>query len=547
MVWLMKQHTDEALLAALRTFIQSRVKGDPELAGVLVEFGAWVSREAQQARGVGEIAGSRSDTGAGVERPIERPVDRNAETVSEVKPVAAARESVAMPLRSAGAVPLKIADAPAVNLRVAGTTGEIGQARRSVEEAVETAAVSREYSAIPDLDVIERRCKLKAEACQLAIAKVEKPDDVEVRGKISDVITRAKKEPNGILWMLLPDGSRPARTEQPGVEGMRRLERLYVNLGKAVELTRRSREKVSNETVKKQALELLAETNSALREAVKDTWLQRADTDQEETFTFLNLVTSSERVFLDRHMRRDDPADPNAHGDVARRLNELASRVEAGDQKKREIDKAFKVLKYHAAQIATGEVAEHHWKKLDTVCKDLEERDVSLHDARWRGMLEELLKAGSQAPEQFGVIRDILADLRGELKPGGGSTQARRESEDVQRVSAALRGKRVVMVGGERDHLQERAIVERLGFDLEWVELREHASALPLRQAIQKSGTALVLILVRLSGHHHGDAAKDVCREEGVAFVNLTAGFNPARIAHEIVQQASEKLGVGES
>jgi hypothetical protein len=255
------------------------------------------------------------------------------------------------------------------------------------------------------------------------------------------------------------------------------------------------------------------------------------------------MVTSSERVFIGRHMRLDDPADPNNHGDVLRRLNELATKLEAGDKKKREIDKAFKVLRYHAAQIATGEGSEHDWKKLDTVCRDLEDRDVSLDDSRWRGMLEELLKAGSQAPDQFTIIRDILADLRGELKRGE-SAPSRQESDDVRRVRAALQGKRVVMVGGERDPQQERAIVERLGFDLEWVELREHASAAPLRQAIQRPGTALVLILVRLSGHHHGYEAKDVCREEGVAFVNLTAGFNPARIAHEIVEQASEKLGV---
>lgn len=537
------------LIRALRSFIQSRVQNDPELAGLLVELGAWVSREAERARGgVGkETAGTRSDAAERGSRPEQRSGQKS-EPVPEVKPVAlpgrASLAAVVAPVKSAGAVPLKIADAPAVNLRVEGTTGEIGSARRSVEEAGEVATPTREISAVPDLDVIDRRCRMKAEACGLAIARQENPDDQMVRGKISELITRVKKVPNGVLWMLLPDGARPPRTVQPGIQQMRRLERLFENLGKAVDLVKRTREKVSSEAMKKQALELLAESNSALREAIKDTWLQKPDTDQDETFTYLNLVTSSERVFIGRYMRLDDPANPDDHGDVLRRLNELATKLEAGDKKKREIDKAFKVLRYHAAQIATGEGAEHDWKKLDTVSKDLEERDVSLDDSRWQGMLEELLKAGSQAPEQFGVIRDILADLRGELKRGGGTTQERKDSDDVKRVRAALQGKRVVMVGGERDPLQERAIVERLGFDLEWVELREHASAAPLRQAIQRPGTALVLILVRLSGHHHGYEAKDVCREEGVAFVNLTAGFNPARIAHEIVEQASEKLGV---
>ena len=106
-----------------------------------------------------------------------------------------------------------------------------------------------------------------------------------------------------------------------------------------------------------------------------------------------------------------------------------------------------------------------------------------------------------------------------------------------------LRGRRVVVVGGEprQDAIERWREAFELG-DVEWVALSEHGPGGPMRAPIQRAETALVLVIIPLTGLLHADEARDYAVKAGKPVVFLTAGYNPERVAHAILGQVSDRL-----
>ncbi|GGJ51695.1 hypothetical protein [Deinococcus roseus] len=76
-------------------------------------------------------------------------------------------------------------------------------------------------------------------------------------------------------------------------------------------------------TTVRHALELAAEAQSAVRSASLELGESGDDSDQRAMFGWLKAYTSQHRVFLSRHMRLNDPANPYNHQDRRRQLNDL--------------------------------------------------------------------------------------------------------------------------------------------------------------------------------------------------------------------------------
>ena len=49
------------------------------------------------------------------------------------------------------------------------------------------------------------------------------------------------------------------------------------------------------------------------------------------------------------------------------------------------------------------------------------------------------------------------------------------------------------------------------------------------------------MLLIRWSSHIYGELAH-VCKERGVPLVRLAGGYNPNRVAHDVLEQAAARL-----
>jgi hypothetical protein len=120
----------------------------------------------------------------------------------------------------------------------------------------------------------------------------------------------------------------------------------------------------------------------------------------------------------------------------------------------------------------------------------------------------------------------------------------RYSTPDIRAVRDALRGKRVVLIGGDERPQRKAAIIRAFDLgELEWVATKPHETHDSLIGPIRDDETALVILLIRWSSHSYGEM-RDVCAVFEKPLVRLPGGYNPAMIAREVIDQAGERLGI---
>jgi hypothetical protein len=102
------------------------------------------------------------------------------------------------------------------------------------------------------------------------------------------------------------------------------------------------------------AFHLLAEANSALRVALADTWLSDDDRDQAETHVWLRRETAERRVFIERHMTADDPAEPANAAELRTRITAQGKRLDEREAATKRVKNALGQIRYHAGQLTKG-------------------------------------------------------------------------------------------------------------------------------------------------------------------------------------------------
>lgn len=457
----------------------------------------------------------------------------------------------ALPASSA-LVPLKLGDA-VVHLPLTGTTAELGRARASASGvSVDAEAAGDDAGAMSEIDLalVEKRCRLKAASCLLFIerrAAAADPDaEREVLDRLNDMIAKAKAMENCFLWVFWRNQAQPADLI------LTRIADCYDAQAEAVALVRRIDAVVDGRRAddEESAFHLLAESNSALRMALADTWLSNDDRDQAEAHVWLRRETAQRRVFIERHMTGDDPADPTNASDLRCRIKALGKQLDDREAAGKKVKNALGQIRYHAGQLIKGrpEEAPAHWVKISDCVKRLEGMGVSATDSRIAEAVGPAAAAAWSGPSEgaefmAGVITRAMA-LKNE-KPDTKRPVAdeRQWSESVLAVRNLLRGKRMVVIGGEPN----AEAVQRLtqAFELkeaEWVELTEHGPGTPMRAPIYRSDTAVVIVIIKLTGHLHAEEARDYSSSAGKPCVMLSGGYNPERVAAEIMEQASSRL-----
>ncbi|MGK0219097.1 MAG: hypothetical protein ACI9HE_002598 [Planctomycetota bacterium] len=285
-------------------------------------------------------------------------------------------------------------------------------------------------------------------------------------------------------------------------------------------------------------LYLIAEAQSALLAALSQVG-QRTDSDQRDLFLWLKDQTHRHRIYVDRHMRLEDPADAKGSADRLRRLGERVELVNAGALATRERGKLLNKLRFHtrkcleSQRILEGDATTLtatllHWKELGL---GLDDRSV----VELVGPLESLAD---------GALGELLAEINsGECsfpkESGEDAVAPRRSSTDEARQLLADQNALAFELEGECD---VKALSEGLGLaKLEVVAVPEAPTEEQLVAWIDGNEGKLVLLGRRLDEDAY-EVFKRICLERGRLFVRLPDGFEPAHVARQVIRQVGWRL-----
>ncbi len=528
-------------------------------------IGKWLCEEAERVAGaapaaVGQIAAPETPivpTPPAIAPPPPIPTEPEPAPAAPLPAVEPKMQLATTPRTlpiSAAIVPLKIGDA-VVHLPLTGTTEELGRARASASEvSADAAPGGADSKAISDIDLalIESRCRLKASSCRLFIerraAAADPAAEREVLHRLDAMIARAKAMHECFLWVLWRN--RP----QPVDAILTRIADCYDAHAEAVALVRRVDESPNGRRSEheERAFHLLAESNSALRVALTDTWLSDDDQDQSDVHVWLRRETAGRRVFIERHMTADDPADPANAADLRSRIRAAGTRLDEHAAAAKKVRNALGQVRYHAGQLTKCgmEEAPGHWSRISDAIKRLEGMGVSSTDRRIAEAIGHVAAAAWPGPSvgadsMTRVIARALAfakDTENAAQEQASADQ-REWSAAVREVRDLLRGKRMVVIGGQRNAEAAQRLAQAFELnEAEWIELTEHGSGAPMRAPIYRPDTAVVVIIIKLTGHLHSDEAREYARAAGKPCVMLSSGYNPERVAAEIMEQASARL-----
>jgi len=536
-------HTPDRLTDAIRRVLKEEMGRSPAVRGLLVELAELVIAEADALDAAAEddrsqesslVVGGGPSTGA----PDAIAARTAAHTDKEKGDDAghAPEELLSAP------VPLTLGDA-GVTIEVKGSASDIAAVKRAAAGGVDDGGPqpSAPKPKPIDLDLIEKRARLKAESCRFFIERRRDHGDPArepaLKERLDEMIATAKSMPECFLWVFWKHEEQPADAE------LREIAACYDALAEATALCARAAAPDGRltESEVQQAFQLLAEASSALRAALRATWLTSDDTDQEETHLWLRRETSVRGVFIERHMNLDDPASPERASEIIEEAKRLLAAEENRARKARMIDQLFNKAEYHANRVRNNDRPDRHdFETINAVMENLRTSGVGPTDARVTEFRESM--EGVEFPADLPRHEHLSFEPQRRNAPPADADGS--WSERVAEVRALLKGDRVVIVGGEPRQDAIKRLEDAFGATIDWVELSEHGSGARMQAPIERSDTRVVLLLIKLIGHLHADQAREYARSADVPWVNIEAGYNPNTVAEQVMEQAGERLSM---
>jgi hypothetical protein len=396
------------------------------------------------------------------------------------------------------------------------------------------------------------RLRLKAESCRWAVerraAESGTTEGAAARRQRTEELVRRAQALGGVpLWMLSRD------IELPTDGDMGDIAAAFDNLAHSLEIAAALEETEWDESeTRESTLTLVAEAQSALRSVLRAHELP-FDGDQEETFRWLQERTSTLRVYVQRHMRLDDPADPTTWDERGRRFAAFEDGLRTARERRAAKLQLRRRLEYHAKRIrntlrddGAEELCVDDWRRVFATVGELLELGLRASDPGLREVLAPLVEARPlelEAPASWQRVVDEIdraLALMEQDSSGAPSTRAARErTPAMERVRAWLAGKRAVIIGGANRPLSRQALIDAFELDdLEWITSREHEPLESFRASVVRPQTELVLLLIRWSSHSFGEL-RHLAQAHGKPFVCLPRGYNPAQVAEEILRQVT--------
>ncbi len=406
-------------------------------------------------------------------------------------------------------------------------------------------SAGREATTNAELPAIESRCRLKAEGIRWAVTRRRRIDEgaefrVEISPRDREILDRARDH-DCYLWMNSPDFALPRETAPlEDVAGC------FEAVADAVALMRGMLPDLeANREYFEPALDLLAEAQSALKVAI-DRIDGPKDQDQFRVYNWLRGVTTREQIYIRRHMRLDDSADPALLPQIERRIEALDAKFQEVGQRAKRRKSHLNRLRYHAKLIGEGKGREYDWRKVAGAIEDLVGEGMPVSSVVLREVLLPVLDELpdlSDLPPGFGlVLREIDRYLAGLMSSREVAAPAV-PTADVIEAARLLSGKSAVLIGGNRRPDAYDMLKAALNLkELHWIETREHESFETFKPFVARPDVAVVLLAIRWSSHSFGDV-KQFCDRYGKPMVRLPGGYNPNQVAAQIRAQCSRQLG----
>ena len=162
-------------------------------------------------------------------------------------------------------------------------------------------------------------------------------------------------------------------------------------------------------SVRASAIRDLAAVQSALRIAAL-ALRTSPDDDQLAAFTWLKATTAAERVFVDRHMRLDDPLDPAQLPAVMDTVHAGLAEFKARSERETAMRKRYQTLKYLARQLGEGRAGPRDQDKLAETVDALVVAGIPPSSLQFRTVLLPVLDRLPGAERQTSGYGRVLAE-----------------------------------------------------------------------------------------------------------------------------------------
>lgn len=381
---------------------------------------------------------------------------------------------------------------------------------------------------LADLTMVARRARWKAAALRLACDRRAGGEEglEAVEAGLRETL---KGLPECYPWML--DGPMPLPPDGP----VRLAAASYDALARVAELGAELEADDHDAPPPTELLYLMAEAQSAILVAVRNLGL-RGDSDQRDLFAWLKHQTTVHRIYVDRHMRLDDPADPVGAADLLARADAGAEELRRKSQDRKERQQLLKKLRYHLQRGAQGALLEGDQESIVTALARWKELGLATRD---RALSETLAELGG---------RDDLGDpLRLAL---GGFEETPAKSEDASRdpnaeARALLKDQSIAGLHLAGDDPDLVGIAEQLDLEgIESLEVSGLSAADEVRSCVQSTSATLILLGIRLDQGAY-EALKEACAERDLLFVRLPGGYDRDQVARQILRQVGWRLRRG--
>jgi len=409
------------------------------------------------------------------------------------------------------------------------------------------AAYPLRWSTTNDVDfsLIESRCRLKAEAARWAASRHRLISEgatfsTEIDPTDRDLISRARLIPDCFLWMCHPSAPSPSDVSQYELVAA-----CFDVVANALAVLKM----IQNDPDLYQglfacSLDLLAEAQSALRVAI-DFIGGPTDSDQSQVFNWLKATASESQIFIRRYMRVDDPANPSQSADLSSRIEAVRFSIEETRRRAKQRRKLLGKVRHKLSLIASEpEAAVEHWQLLASAVDQLVSDGLPPSNRELRELLIPAiddLPELSDVPRGFQlVLREIDRFMANSPLPEGICVTG--PTPEVQEAARLLKGRSMVLIGGDRRPGSHQALEEAFGLqELIWIETREHQSISGFEPYVARPDVAVVILAIRWSSHSFGEV-RDFCNRYGKPLVRLPGGYSPNQVAAQIMGQCSERL-----
>ena len=395
-----------------------------------------------------------------------------------------------------------------------------------------------------DLSAVEARCRLKAEGARWAAERQRQihegiPFSTAIGPHDRELIDRAKKS-GCFLWMNSPKQPRP---DDIGLFDV--LASCFEIAAEAAALLRECAFDMKAEDLFRQCLDVAAETQSALRSAVMAVGAP-TDTEQQSLYEWLRKTAAERNVYIERHLRSDDPADPYGWADIQSRIQAVREACRESFARQRQRTDRLKRIHYHTQRVTSGNGTDHDWQTIAQVANEMVNDGVPPSNREIRDALLpviDFLPRSDGFPLAFQLVLRETEKYRAGKDVRSSSQDEAVPTAEVQAVRKFLAATSLVIIGGECRGPAQQALKEAFALeDVVWLDSREHRSIERFKPYVARADVKVVALLIRWSSHSYGEL-KRFCDGHGKLFVRLPAGYNPSQVANQIMMQCGDLLG----